>query len=164
MATAKLLSHERVAISASRLTQGARSAIHTEWLLHPTKASAVTKRDIHQAWRQPHSFAVAANKTTITDDHAPFQKFHYLRKMAASNPFIIEKGAQPEASEFQSHLATLFKAPYRDVGLAMTRMYAHAIREYGICSIEMGWPDPDSQFMLDVVNKMGCNPDTHSST
>lgn len=84
--------------------------------------------------------------------------------MAAANPFIFEKSAPPKPSEFKFPLATLFKAPNRDVGLANAGMYAHAIREYGICGIEMGWPDPDSQFMLDVVNKMGCNPDTHSST
>lgn len=164
MATTNLLSLERVAVSASRLRQGARNAMHTERLLHPTKASAATKRDTHQAWPQSRSFAMATNRSTITDDLAPFQQLNYLGKMAAANPFITEKGAPPEASEFEFPLATLFKAPNREVGLAMSRMYAHAIREYGICGIEMGWPDPDSQFVLDVVNKMGCSPDTHSST
>lgn len=164
MAITNLLTLERVAISASRLTQGARNATHNEPLLRPTKASAVTKRNIHQAWTQSRSFAMAANKSTITDDLAPFQQLNYLGKMAASNPFITQKGAPPEASEFDFPLATLFKAPNREVGLAMTRMYAHAIREHGICGIEMGWPDRDSQFMLDVVKKMGCSPDTHSST
>ena len=164
MATTKILSLERAAVSASRLTQGARNAIHTERPLHPTKASNVTERNFHPAQRQSRSFAMAANTTTIADDNAPFQQLNYLRKMAAANPFITGKGAPPEASEFKFPLATLFKAPNREIGLAMARMYAHAIREYGICAIEMGWPDPDSQFMLDVVDTMGCSPDTHSST
>lgn len=107
---------------------------------------------------------MVANAPSITDDHAPFQQLNYLRKIATANPFITEKGAPPEVSEFEFPLATLFKAPNREVGLAMTKMYAHALREHGICGIEMGWPDPDSQFMLDVVKRMGCNPDTHSST
>ena len=158
MATTKILSLERAALSASKLTQGARHAIHTEQLLHPTKVSAVTKRTIHPAQRQSRSYAMEAG------GNAPIEQLNYLRKMAAANPFITKKSAPPEASEFEFPLATLFKAPNREVGLSMAKMYTQAIREHGICGIEMGWPDPDSQFVLDVVNKMGCKPDTHSST
>ncbi len=84
--------------------------------------------------------------------------------MTAANPFMTEKGVPPEPSEFEFPLGTLFKAPTREVGPALTSMYAHAIRGHGICGIKLGWSDPDSQFMLDVVNKTGCAPDTHSST
>lgn len=164
MATTKVLSLERAAFSASRLTQGARNAIHSERSLHTTKASTVIKRDIYPARRQSRSLATAADTIAITDDNAPFQQLNYLRQMAAANPFMTEKGTPPEASEFDFPLGTLFKAPNREIGLAMATMYAHAIREHGICGIEMGWADPNSQFILDVVNKMGCNPDTHSST
>ena len=164
MATTKILSLDRVAASACRLPHGARSAIHTERPLHTTKVSAVTKQNVHPAQRQSRSLVMAANTTSMIDDNAPFQQLNYLRKMVAANPFITEKGAPPEASEFEFPLGTLFKAPNREVGLAMTGMYAHAMREHGICGIEMGWADPDSQFMLDVVNRMGCKPDTHSST
>ena len=164
MATIKTLSLDRATTSASRLTQVARNATHTGRLFHSTKASAVTKRNVHPAQRQSRSLAMAADISMTTGDNAPFQQLNYLRKMAAANPFLTEKGEPPEPSEFEFPLATLFKPPDRQVGLAMASMYANAIREHGICSIEMGWPNPDSQFMLDVVEKMGCSPDTHSST
>lgn len=164
MAKPGIFSLERAALSVPRLTQATRNAIHIERPPYPTKASAVTKRNIHPAQRQSRSFAMVANTPTFTDGNAPFQQLDYLRKVAAANPFITEKGAPPEASEFEFPLATIFKAPNREVGLSMAAMYAHAVREYGICAIEMAWPDPDSQFILDVINTMGCNPDTHSST
>ncbi|CAF9919914.1 hypothetical protein IMSHALPRED_004761 [Imshaugia aleurites] len=163
MTTRGILSLKRATLSASRPTRGASNAIHTERLLGPTKASVVSKRNIHPAQRQARSFTMAADTTTVTDSN-PFEQLSYLRKVATASPFISVKAAPPEASEFQFPLATRFKAPNREVGLSMASMYAQAIREHGICAIEMGWPDPDSQFMLDVISKMGCNPDTHSST
>jgi len=106
---------------------------------------------------------MAANTTTITGDDAPLQQLLYFRKMAVASPFITEKAAPPEARKFEFPLGTQFEAPDRDVGLSMASMYAHAIRQYDICAIEVGWSDPKSQFILDVVNAMGCAPDTHSS-
>ena len=164
MATARVFSLERAAASGSRLTQGACNTIQSEGRLRPTKASAVLKWNVHTAQPQSRSTATAIDTTTTVGDNAPIQNLNYLRKVSFANPFITRKSTPPEASEFQFPLATLFKAPNRQVGLAMTRMYAQAIREYGICGIEIGWQDPESQFMLDVVEHMGCKPDTHSST
>lgn len=164
MATTKILSLERAAMSVSRHTQVARNATHTHRPLHPTRASAVPKWDVHSAQRQSRSIAMAADISMTAGDSVPVQLLNYLRNITAANPFVTEKREPPEPSEFQFPLATVFKAPDREVGLAMTGMYANAIREHGICGIEMGWPDPDSQFILDVVHKMGCKPDTHSST
>ena len=107
---------------------------------------------------------MAANATTSTDDNAPIQRLNYLHKITAANPFITEKGVPTEPSEFELPLGTLFKAPTREIGLALTSLYALAMGEHGICAIELGWRDPDSQFMLDVINKIGFTPDTHSST
>lgn len=46
----------------------------------------------------------------------------------------------------------------------MKDAYALALREYGLIAIELGFDDPKSHFMLEVVEAMGCKPDTHSST
>jgi hypothetical protein len=46
----------------------------------------------------------------------------------------------------------------------MKDAFAQALREYGILAVELGFSDPKSQFMLQVVEAMGCSPDTHSST
>ena len=164
MATARVFSLERAAASGSKLTQGACNTIQSEGHLRPPKASAVFKWNVHTAQPQSRSMAMAVDTTRTVSDNAPIQNLNYLRKVSFANPFITRKRTPPETSEFQFPLATLFKAPNRQIGLAMTRMYAQAIREYGICGIEIGWPDPDSQFMLDVVDHMGCKPDTHSST
>ena len=164
MAAAKILSLERTTVSASRLTQGACNVVHTKRPHHPSKASAVTIQNLNPSQRQSRSFAMAVDATANSDDNAPFQRLNYLHKITAANPFITEKGAPAEPSEFEFPLGTLFKAPTREIGLASTSMYAHAMGEHGICGIELGWQDPDSQFMLDLINKIGYTPDTHSST
>lgn len=112
-------------------------------------------------WSRPLN---TTTRTILTLDPAPAQQFNYLRKVVSDNPYVKEKGTPLEPSEFEFPLATLYKVPTRDVGLAMSNMYARALQEYGICGIELGWSDPDSQFLLDLVHIMGCEPDTHSST
>ena len=79
-------------------------------------------------------------------------------------PYVFEKPAEPEPEEFRFPLATLFKAPDRGIGLAMKDTYAIALREHGIAGIELGFEDPNSQFMLDLVEAMGCEPDSHSGS
>ncbi|KAI0485358.1 hypothetical protein GGR56DRAFT_617778 [Xylariaceae sp. FL0804] len=44
----------------------------------------------------------------------------------------------------------------------MRRSYAHALREHGLAVIELGFRDPDSDFIVQVVEAMGCEPDSHS--
>ena len=156
------LSLERAAVSVSRLKPGARSIIPKASPVS-TRASIATKGHVNPK-QQTRSIVNPTNHTTPIGDDAPLQQLNYLRKIASNNPFITEKGAPREASEFEFPLGSAFKAPNPHVGLAMSKMYADALREYGICGIELGWSDPDSQFILDVVNKMGCQPDTHSST
>jgi len=158
-----VLSLKRASILVPRLAQSVRNASYIGTSLHTNRVSPVVKLDLSPALRQYRSFSMAANTTTITGDDAPLQQLLYFRKMAVASPFITEKAAPPEARKFEFPLGTQFEAPDRDVGLSMASMYAHAIRQYDICAIEVGWSDPKSQFILDVVNAMGCAPDTHSS-
>ena len=88
----------------------------------------------------------------------------FLRQVLSDIPYVKEKTSPPEPSEFEFPLATLFKVPNRDVGLDMTKAYSRALQEHGICGIELNWPDPNSDFILDVVHKIGGKPDTHSKT
>ena len=164
MTTTAARALERTAISVSRLNQLAPNTICTRSPSLSIKAATTTKGSAHATQQQFRTLTMAATETTTLGEDSPLQLLNYLRRMTHDNPFITEKGAPPEPSEFEFPLGSLFKAPNREVGLAMTEMYADALREYGICGIEMGGPDPDSQFILDVVHKMGCKPDTHSST
>jgi len=91
-------------------------------------------------------------------------ELEHLRNMLKSVPYIFEKPTQPEVGEFKFPLGTLFRAPSREIGLSMKDAYAYALREHGIAGIELGFEDPDSQFILDLVEAVGCTPDTHSST
>ena len=106
----------------------------------------------------------AKTYATIQPPSSTASKSRYLQKVMSDMPYIKEKGSPPEPSEFEFPLATLFKAPNREVGLDMAKVYSRALQEHGICGIEISWPDPNSQFLLDVVHKMGGKPDTHSKT
>jgi hypothetical protein len=100
-------------------------------------------------------------------------ELNYLRNTVQSHPFLLDTSKlskeqnvleETKDSSFVFPLATLFNAPTRDIGLNMHETYAHALREHGIVGIELGFEDPTSQFMLDLVDAMNCRPDTHSST
>ena len=164
MAASKLLALERTALLSSKVTKGGRPAIYTERPFQSGGVSTGTSWNNHPTRLQSRSLATAAESvsTAATSDVAQQAKF--LRRVAAASPFVNMNGAPPEDSEFKFPLATLFKAPTREVGLAMAGMYAQAIREYGIVGIEIGWQDPESRFILELVDQMGCKPDTHSST
>ena len=92
------------------------------------------------------------------------KELNYLRNIVKDVPYIFENATKPEPKEFVFPLATLFKAPTREIGLDMKYTYADALHEHGIAGIELGFEDPDSKFMLDLVDAIGCTPDTHSST
>lgn len=163
MATIGAHDLERTALLVSRLKR-ASSIIHSQRPFHSTKPITLMKGAVSPTHLQFRPLSMAAIETTTTGEDSSLQQLNYLRRLAQDNPFIMEKGAPPEASEFEFPLGSLFKAPNRQVGLACTEMYADALREYGIYGIEMEWPDPESQFILEVINKMGCRPDSHSST
>ena len=92
------------------------------------------------------------------------QELKYLRSITRDIPYILEQPTDSKPKEFSFPLGTVFKAPSREIGLDMKRMYARGLREHGIAGIELGFEDPHSQFILELVEAMGCNPDTHSST
>ena len=164
MATSKILSLERAAVSSSILTKGSRNALHTERPLHHGMASTITSRTTNLAKQHTRSLGTVVDGAVPTTAINSSQQHDYLRRVAAASPYLLRPEVPPEDAEFSFPLATLFKAPTREVGLAMAGMYAQAIREYGIVAIELGWEDPESQFILDLVDQMGCQPDTHSST
>lgn len=51
----------------------------------------------------------------------------------------------------------------RQQGLAKSTEFADALREHGILTIDMGFADPSSSFILEVVEAMGCTAQAHSS-
>ncbi|KAJ9400726.1 hypothetical protein DTO282F9_2294 [Paecilomyces variotii] len=113
-----------------------------------------------------------ARKPAVAPDLSDlYQETNYLRSIVRSIPFIFEKPsapapapATPQSAEFQFPLATLFKAPTRELGLSLKDAYLSALYEHGIVGIELGFEDPDSQFILDVVKTLGFEADTHSNT
>ncbi|KAI2618602.1 hypothetical protein GGS26DRAFT_584941 [Hypomontagnella submonticulosa] len=91
--------------------------------------------------------------------------YSYLKNLVKSFPGILDLPAIGRAEKyFNLPLGTCFKATSRESGLQMRRLFAHALREHGIVAIELGFEDSASQFTLDLVEAMGCTPDTHSST
>ena len=135
------------------LRSGASSAIKTS----PICAKAMFPK------RSP-LLTIANTYATVQSPSSKASQSRYLKQVVSDMPYIREKGSPPEPSEFDFPLATLFKAPNREIGLDMATNYSRALQEHGICGIELSWPDPDSQFLLDVVQKMGGKPDTHSTT
>jgi hypothetical protein len=69
-----------------------------------------------------------------------------------------------EEKYFQLPLGTRFTVPSRDLGLKMKEGFALALQENGVAVIELGFQDPKSDFMLELVEAMGRVPDTHSHT
>ena len=102
--------------------------------------------------------------TTTTPTDSISNDITHLQKTISSFPYITTPPAPSAASTFNFPLATLFKAPNPEIGLSLANAYARALRTHGICAIELGFTDPDSTFLLDVVFSMFCSPDTHSAT
>ncbi|KAF8169837.1 hypothetical protein K438DRAFT_1433412, partial [Mycena galopus ATCC 62051] len=65
---------------------------------------------------------------------------------------------------FQLPPVTRFTAPSRVLGLKIKEGVALALQENGVAVIELGFQDPKSEFMLELVEAMGCVPDIHSHT
>ncbi|EED22584.1 conserved hypothetical protein [Talaromyces stipitatus ATCC 10500] len=97
------------------------------------------------------------------DTSFPLQEFTFLQNLIKNTPLFLQPSKR-KVDEFQFPLGTTFKASSREIGLEMKDAFAQALREYGIIAIELGFDDPKSHFMLEVVEAMGCTPDTHSST
>jgi hypothetical protein len=107
--------------------------------------------------------SVPAREQLGLDSSFPAQEFIFLQNQIRKSPLFLH-ASKHKAEEFQFPLGTTFKAPSREIGLEMKDAFAQALREYGILAVELGFSDPKSQFMLEVVEAMGCSPDTHSST
>ena len=91
------------------------------------------------------------------------QESKFLQNLVKSSPLFLE-APKKNVEEFQFPLGTTFRAPSRRMGLGMKNNFTNALREYGIVAIELGFEDPQSQFLLEIVEAMGGTPDTHSST
>ncbi|GME28992.1 hypothetical protein B0H12DRAFT_1193924, partial [Neofusicoccum parvum] len=132
--------------------------------------SAISKcfRTANKAASPAKSFLVKTASPSIgRTTFNPFRShYQYLRNLVKSIPIALDKPAPRLTEEryFQLPLGTRFKAPTRELGLDMNASFAHAIREHGLAVIELGFDDPKSHFMLELVEAMGCTPDTHSST
>ena len=74
-------------------------------------------------------------------------------------PSIQGKGYAPETSDPEFPSIALSKAPNREIGLDMAKTYSRALRKHGICGIELGWADPNSEFLLELIQRMGGKTD-----
>ncbi|KAI1370849.1 hypothetical protein F4677DRAFT_451032 [Hypoxylon crocopeplum] len=91
--------------------------------------------------------------------------YSYLKALVKSTPVVLDLPTPNKAEKyFNLPLGTHFKAPSREMGLQMKNLFAHALREHGIVAIELGFDDGASQFTLQLIDALGCAPDTHSST
>ena len=98
------------------------------------------------------------------DELDPAAELSNLRGLIDSVPFVSSGPNTQSEQEFRFPTGTLFNASSPHVGLEMTPAYARALRDHGIAAIELDFNDPDSQFILGVVDKMGCRADSHSAT
>ncbi|KAJ6494302.1 hypothetical protein C8R45DRAFT_987888 [Mycena sanguinolenta] len=114
----------------------------------------------------PSAPATASLAEMNLGPHAFLPDYQFLRHLVKSIPFVLHKPVVSVDDEkyFELPLGTLFTAPSRELGLQMKETFALALREKGLAIIELGFDDPKSDFMLQLVEAMGCMADTHSST
>lgn len=113
----------------------------------------------------PRATATASMAEADIDYKALLPDYNFLRSLVKTNPLVLDRPVpSTEEQYFQLPLGTLFAAPSRELGLQMKETFALALKEKGLVIIELGFEDPESQFMLELVEAMGCVPDTHSST
>jgi hypothetical protein len=113
-----------------------------------------------------HQATATADITGGNVDHRALPPdYQFLSNLVKTMPFVLNRPVpQMEEKYFQLPLGTWFTAPTRELGLQMKDSFAHALQEKGLAVIELGFEDPKSHFMLDLVKAIGCVPDTHSST
>lgn len=137
----------------------------------PTSATQIRLKHTTSGSKQ-RSYTQTRKSTTAAAGSVEVE-LNYLRNIVLSHPFLFDTSKlptlrndakTPEEKHFAFPLGTLFTAPTREIGLNMHETYAHALREHGIVGIDLGFEDPSSQFLLDLVDAMNCHPDTHSST
>ncbi len=106
--------------------------------------------------RLPLKNAVSSSaKSHMLPERSPLLKTANTYATVIDPPHIQAKGYQPQPPDFEFPSAMLSKVPNREVGLALAKTYSRALRKDGICGIELSWSDPNSQFLLDVVHRMG---------
>ncbi|KAF2142308.1 uncharacterized protein K452DRAFT_297626 [Aplosporella prunicola CBS 121167] len=154
----------------------ATNSVHfTKAINHPKRlpkaAAAQTARCIST---QPPRSSAAIESSSSSPRHLgdlPPPDYHFLRTLVQRMPFVQPEPksttavSQPQDDTvFQLPLGSWFKVPSRALGLSMTATFDHALQEQGLVAIKLGFKDPHSAFMLELVQAMGCVPDTHSGT
>jgi hypothetical protein len=144
------------------ITQGLRGrGVKTDLMLD-TVPRALSRLISSSAFPQ----LTAATPTEMNfDSKVLAPDYQFLRNLVKSIPLVLHRPV-PETKEkyFRLPLGTRFTAPSRELGLQMKHSFAHALLEKGLVVIELGFGDPKSHFMLELVEAMGCVPDMHSST
>ncbi|KAJ7128804.1 hypothetical protein C8R43DRAFT_897115 [Mycena crocata] len=72
--------------------------------------------------------------------------------------------AETEEKYFKLPPGTRFTASSREHALAMKNSFADALQEKGLVVLHLGFDDPMSHFMLELIKAMGYMPDAHSGT
>jgi hypothetical protein len=94
------------------------------------------------------------------------QESNFLKSLLPRTPIFLQQDITPEQSDkhlFKFPLGTFFNAPTREIALSMKQAFAHALKERGIVGIQLGFEDPHSHFLLEIVEAMGCTADSHSN-
>lgn len=102
-----------------------------------------------------------------TQPREPRGDYQWLQTLVRKNPLVLDVPHHHEAEVdqyFQLPLGTHFRAPSSEMGIAMGEAVGHALRKHGLAVIDLGFEDPRSNFLLEIINSMGCSADTHSST
>lgn len=145
----------RLASSGPRLTPA-----------RPGPLPLVQTRPITQTVPRKITLAEAA-PGHVSAPYKPFVDQQWLQSLVKKIPLVLDvappKTADPD-QYFQLPLGTHFRAPSREIGWDMAKPFGHALREHGLAVIELGFEDPKSNFILEVIEAMGCSADSHSST
>ncbi|KAJ7358416.1 hypothetical protein DFH08DRAFT_953563 [Mycena albidolilacea] len=113
----------------------------------------------------PQATATASMAEVNLDYKALLPDYNFLRSLVKTISLVLDRPvSSTEKQYFQLPLRMLFTAPSRELGLQMKETFALALKEKGLVIIELGFEDPESLFMFELVEIMGYVPDTHSST
>lgn len=79
----------------------------------------------------------------------------------ATETALSESNSPFPAYKFPAN--TILKAPSRGATHSLITPIAHALRTHGIVIVHLGFPDPQSDYIKDLVRFLGCTAQTHSA-
>ncbi|KAJ6494294.1 hypothetical protein C8R45DRAFT_824738 [Mycena sanguinolenta] len=145
------------------LTKSTIQALKSRFAARPS-VPGVLSRTLAVSVSSRTTFATSLSAKPL-EPLPPVPDNEFMRNLVKSIPLVLHKPVLDVEEEqyFELPLGTRFAAPNRELGLQMKEAFSLALREKGVAIIELGFDDPKSDFMLELVEAMGCVADTHSS-